>query len=133
MLLNKRCDIFRKADNFCQRIEQKNYGRLFPSLVFKPYTCPNQPGSTRSKDACLVPLSVFCEKKSCQFAHADKSKSKNDVISRRVRQFPFKIHSFFQNLLIYKIISIVSFLKFLLTCITFKSLGRHVKKCGPVY
>jgi len=29
--------------------------------VLKPYTCPNESGSKRPKDSCLVPLGVFCK------------------------------------------------------------------------
>jgi len=79
--------LFRKAVNFCQGIGQKKYGRLFPRLLLKHYTCPNEPGSKRSKDSCLVPLGVFCNNIHAYLHMPTKVNIKNDVISRRVRQF----------------------------------------------
>ena len=80
--------LFRKADHFCQGIGLKNYGRLFPSLMLKSNTCPNEPGSKRSKDSCLVPLGVFCENNHANLRMPTKVNLKNDVISRLVRRFP---------------------------------------------
>jgi len=80
--------LFRKADNFCQGIGQKNYGRLFHSLLLKPYTCPNEPGSKRSKDSCLVPLGVFCKNIHAHLYMPTKVNLKNNVIFRLVRRLP---------------------------------------------
>jgi len=67
---------FRKADNFCQGIEQKVFGRLFPSLLPNPNANPKKPDSKRSKESCLGLLSFFLRKYSSQFTNADRSKYK---------------------------------------------------------
>jgi len=64
--------------------------------------------------------SFFCKTIYANLQMPTKVNLKNDVISRRVRQFPSRV-IFFQNLFIYKITSTVLLIKFLLTCITLKT------------
>jgi len=86
---------------------------VFLPASFKTLRMLEWVGLKKIKEIRSGPLVVvfFCENINANLQMPTNLNLKNDFISSRVRQCPFKVKATFQNLFIYKIISHVFYIK----------------------